>query len=81
VIASIEDQVVIDKILNHLQTKGSLPPTPELEDIRYLIARDEALQSDHIHTREYDEDTYILVAPRLEYFVYLLRERNFLMFR
>ena len=29
-IASIEDQVVIDKILDHLQAKGSLPPTPEL---------------------------------------------------
>jgi hypothetical protein len=25
-IASIEDQVVIDKILNHLQAKGALPP-------------------------------------------------------
>jgi hypothetical protein len=30
IIASTEDQVVIDKILNHLQAKGSLPPTPEL---------------------------------------------------
>jgi hypothetical protein len=28
--ASIEDQVVIDMILNHLQAKGGLPPTPEL---------------------------------------------------
>jgi len=30
VIASIEDQAVIDKILNHLQAKGVLPPPPEL---------------------------------------------------
>lgn len=30
VIASIEDQSIIDKILNHLQTKGLLPPPPEL---------------------------------------------------
>jgi hypothetical protein len=26
----IEDQAVIDKILNHLQAKGALPPPPEL---------------------------------------------------
>jgi len=30
VIASIEDQAVIDKILNHLQAKGVLPQPPEL---------------------------------------------------
>jgi ribosomal protein S27E len=30
VIASIEDKVVIDKILQHLQTKGILPSPPEL---------------------------------------------------
>lgn len=30
VIASIEDQTVIDKILVHLMKKGSLPPPPEL---------------------------------------------------
>jgi hypothetical protein len=30
VIASIEDQPVIDKILKHLQAKGVLPPPPEL---------------------------------------------------
>jgi hypothetical protein len=30
VIACIEDQVVIDKILLHLQAKGVLPPPPEL---------------------------------------------------
>ncbi|MEJ2405869.1 MAG: hypothetical protein P8171_16510 [Candidatus Thiodiazotropha sp.] len=49
--------------------------TPELEDIRYLIARDEAPQGVLLHTREYDEDAYIWVAPRLEYYVYLLREK------
>ena len=30
VIACIEDQAVIDKILGHLQVKGALPPPPEL---------------------------------------------------
>ena len=30
VIASIEDQAVINKILNHLQAKGELSPPPEL---------------------------------------------------
>jgi hypothetical protein len=30
VIASIEDQAVIDKILAHLMKKGTLPPPPEL---------------------------------------------------
>jgi hypothetical protein len=30
VIASIEDQPIIDKILNHLQAKGVLLPPPEL---------------------------------------------------
>ncbi len=30
VIACIEDQSVIDKIPNHLQAKGDLPPPPEL---------------------------------------------------
>jgi hypothetical protein len=30
VIASIEDQPIIDKILNHLQAKGRLQPMPEL---------------------------------------------------
>ena len=30
VIASIEDQPIIDKILNHLQAKGGLPPSLEL---------------------------------------------------
>jgi hypothetical protein len=30
VIASIEDQAVIDKILQHLQAKGALPPPIEL---------------------------------------------------
>ena len=29
VIACIEDQVVIDKILLHLETKGELPSTPD----------------------------------------------------
>jgi hypothetical protein len=29
-IASIEEQAVIDKILNHLMKKGALPPPPEL---------------------------------------------------
>jgi hypothetical protein len=29
VIASIEDQAVIDKILQHLRTKGALPPPPK----------------------------------------------------
>jgi hypothetical protein len=30
VIASIEDRTVIDKILQHLQAKGALPPPNEL---------------------------------------------------
>jgi hypothetical protein len=30
VIASIEDQPIIDKILAHLMKKGALPPPPEL---------------------------------------------------
>jgi hypothetical protein len=30
VIASIEEQPVIDKILKHLQAKAVLPPPPEL---------------------------------------------------
>ncbi|PLY15318.1 MAG: hypothetical protein C0631_07595 [Sedimenticola sp.] len=30
VIASIEDQQIIDKILTHLMKKGALPPPPEL---------------------------------------------------
>ena len=30
VIACIEDQAVIDKILAHLTKKGALPPPPEL---------------------------------------------------
>lgn len=30
VIACIEDQAVIDKILAHLMKKGALPPAPEL---------------------------------------------------
>jgi predicted small metal-binding protein len=30
VIASIEDQEVIDKILQHLRAKGALPPPPDL---------------------------------------------------
>jgi len=30
VIACIEDQQVIDKILKHLQAKGELPPQPDL---------------------------------------------------
>ena len=30
VIACIEDQAVIDKILRHLQAKGALPPPPDL---------------------------------------------------
>jgi hypothetical protein len=30
VIAGIEDQAVIDKILQHLQAKGALPPAPDL---------------------------------------------------
>jgi hypothetical protein len=30
VIASIEDQAVIDKILQHLQARGALPPPPKL---------------------------------------------------
>ena len=30
IIASIEDQAVIDKILNHLMKKGALAPPPEL---------------------------------------------------
>jgi hypothetical protein len=28
--ASIEEQAVIEKILNHLMKKGALPPPPEL---------------------------------------------------
>ena len=30
IVYRIEDQPIIDKILNHLQAKGALPPLPEL---------------------------------------------------
>ncbi|MEW8627364.1 MAG: hypothetical protein AB2551_16575 [Candidatus Thiodiazotropha sp.] len=30
VIACIEDQAVVEKILKHLQTKGAVPPLPDM---------------------------------------------------
>lgn len=49
--------------------------TPELDEILYLINDSEDLQGVLLHTREYDEDAYMWVAPRLEYYISLLRGR------
>jgi intracellular sulfur oxidation DsrE/DsrF family protein len=49
--------------------------TPELDEILYLLNAEESSPGVLLHTREHDEDAYIWVAPRLEYYVTLLRER------
>lgn len=49
--------------------------TPELDDILYIIRQDEAPRGVVLHTREYDESAYYWVAPRLEYYVSLIREK------
>jgi intracellular sulfur oxidation DsrE/DsrF family protein len=57
--------------------EGALGPeeAPELDEILHLVNESENSQGVLLHTREYDEDAYIWVAPRLEYYVSLLRER------
>lgn len=49
--------------------------TPELEDILYIIGKEEAPSGVVLHTREYDEAAFFWVAPRLEYYVLLIREK------
>ncbi|MEJ2309839.1 MAG: hypothetical protein P8Z78_11045 [Gammaproteobacteria bacterium] len=49
--------------------------TPELEDILYIIRNDEAPSGVVLHTREYDEAAFYWVAPRLEYYVLLIRKK------
>jgi intracellular sulfur oxidation DsrE/DsrF family protein len=49
--------------------------TPELDEILYLAKDSRNSQGVLLHTREYEEDAYIWVAPRLEYYVSLLRGR------
>ena len=49
--------------------------TPELVDILYIIQKGEAPEGVVLHTREYDESAYTWVAPRLEYYVSLIREK------
>jgi intracellular sulfur oxidation DsrE/DsrF family protein len=49
--------------------------TPELEDILYIIRKDEAPSGVVMHTREYDEAAFYWVAPRLEYYVLLIRKK------
>jgi intracellular sulfur oxidation DsrE/DsrF family protein len=49
--------------------------TPELDEILYLVQDSMDSQGVLLHTREYEEDAYIWVAPRLEYYISLLRGR------
>ena len=48
--------------------------TPELEEILYITRQSEQPEGVLMHTREYDESAFYWVAPRLEYYVSLLRE-------
>ena len=48
--------------------------TPELEDILYITRQAEEPEGVLLHTREYDESAFYWVAPRLEYYVVLLRK-------
>jgi intracellular sulfur oxidation DsrE/DsrF family protein len=49
--------------------------TPELDEILYIINNPENSQGVLLHTREYEEDAYIWIAPRLEHYISLLRKR------
>jgi intracellular sulfur oxidation DsrE/DsrF family protein len=57
--------------------EGVLTPeeTPELDEILYVINKPENSQGILLHTREYEEDAYIWIMPKLEYYITLLRER------
>ena len=48
--------------------------TPELEEILYITRQGEQPEGVLLHTREYDESAFDWVAPRLEYYVMLLRK-------
>ena len=48
--------------------------TPELEEILYITRQAEEPEGVLLHTREYDESAFYWVAPRLEYYVVLLRK-------
>ncbi|MEJ2317001.1 MAG: DsrE family protein [Gammaproteobacteria bacterium] len=48
--------------------------TPELEEILYITRQAEQPEGVLMHTREYDESAFYWVAPRLEYYVMLLRK-------
>jgi intracellular sulfur oxidation DsrE/DsrF family protein len=50
--------------------------TPELEEILYITRQSEQPEGVLMHTREYDESAFYWVAPRLEYYVSLLREAH-----
>lgn len=50
--------------------------TPELEEILYITRQAEQPEGVLMHTREYDESAFYWVAPRLEYYVSLLREAH-----
>ena len=48
--------------------------TPELEEILYITRQAEEPEGVLLNTREYDESAFYWVAPRLEYYVVLLRK-------
>jgi intracellular sulfur oxidation DsrE/DsrF family protein len=50
--------------------------TPELEEVLYITRQSEQPEGVLMHTREYDESAFYWVAPRLEYYVSLLREAH-----
>lgn len=50
--------------------------TPELEEILYITRQAEPPEGILLHTREYDESAFYWVAPRLEYYVALLRKAH-----
>ena len=50
--------------------------TPELEEILYLTRQTGQPEGVLLHTREYEESAFYWVAPRLEYYVSLLREAH-----
>lgn len=51
------------------------PDLPELGDIEWIIRQDTPPPGVVFEIREYDEEALIWVAPRLEHYVKLLRER------
>lgn len=48
--------------------------TPELEEILTITRQAEQPEGVLLHTREYDESAFYWVAPRLEYYITLLRK-------